>query len=618
MRFDIAVNREAAAAPPREERLARPVYADDVLGLRTVGWAVVGYCAYRFIHQAVQGAYFFEDAYMFLRYATNLLHGHGLAWNAGEPQVYGQTSLLHVFVVALVKASLPSSDASVLLLSSALAGAALLAGLVATCAHCTRSESLHRKYLLWAAVIGVLFCTRSVFYWHLRTGMDTMLSAFCVTLLILAALRAVAMPGAGRIATLVIVAYVAYLARPDNGLYAVLFPTLAILLLAAPDRRRKSLVGFVAGIVALLGLDAVVKWRTFGDVLPLAFYAKRAGYYAGYEGASYWNPITYLGDFFSAAAPFLVALAILSRKRDLRLLAAFFTPVVLLFAYYFGVLQIMGHMGRYYYPSLPFVLVASALVVDARLREPEARRVLRAKTVTVEHDLGERIHSRWPSPSFVLVAGAAFLAARLQRVELGAALRAPHVLARLGVLVVLLLLGQLTGSIAAWYDARFLRVDPPRTRPAYHTVSGLRLPEPALPVLEGMAEIVSTAPPATSVALTEFGLVGARAPEARLIDIVGLHDRQFAHRGFSATALFDRRPDLIWFPHMHYRTMIHDIVTDRRFWREYEYFPRAFLFGLAIRRASPRRDLLLRAIEPVWRRYYPGFSMKDFRAEPDR
>src|SRR5215468_8291399 len=43
----------------------------------------------------------FDDAYMYLRYAHNLLRGHGISWNPGTP-VYGATSLLHLIVVTAV------------------------------------------------------------------------------------------------------------------------------------------------------------------------------------------------------------------------------------------------------------------------------------------------------------------------------------------------------------------------------------------------------------------------------------------------------------------------------------------------------------------------------------
>ena len=47
---------------------------------------------------------YFDDAYMFIRYANNLLAGYGHAWNPGGEQTFGSTSLTHLGVVTLLKA----------------------------------------------------------------------------------------------------------------------------------------------------------------------------------------------------------------------------------------------------------------------------------------------------------------------------------------------------------------------------------------------------------------------------------------------------------------------------------------------------------------------------------
>src|SRR5262245_14662222 len=65
----------------------------------------------------------FDDAYMYLRYAHNLLRGHGISWNAGTP-VYGATSLLHLFVVSAVGRTEWASAAAALLSIVALAAMA--------------------------------------------------------------------------------------------------------------------------------------------------------------------------------------------------------------------------------------------------------------------------------------------------------------------------------------------------------------------------------------------------------------------------------------------------------------------------------------------------------------
>ena len=41
-----------------------------------------------------------DDTYIFLRYSSNLVSGHGLAFNPGEP-VYGFTSVLWVLLLAI-------------------------------------------------------------------------------------------------------------------------------------------------------------------------------------------------------------------------------------------------------------------------------------------------------------------------------------------------------------------------------------------------------------------------------------------------------------------------------------------------------------------------------------
>src|SRR5262245_5652361 len=49
----------------------------------------------------------FDDAYMFVRYARNLLSGGGFTWNAGTSSTYGPTSIPYVFIVAAFSHVLP-------------------------------------------------------------------------------------------------------------------------------------------------------------------------------------------------------------------------------------------------------------------------------------------------------------------------------------------------------------------------------------------------------------------------------------------------------------------------------------------------------------------------------
>jgi hypothetical protein len=386
--------------------------------------------------------------------------------------------------------------------------------------------------------------------------------------LIAAVLSYLREPRAGRVFVILVASYLAFLARPDNGLYATIFPLLAIHWLDGSAARLRSIRIFVVGIAVLLAVDAAAKQLLFGDVAPLGYYAKRVGYYDDYAGTTHLNPIENLLVFYRASLPFLVGSVLLVRRRDWRLIATFALPVLLTLVYYFSVVQVMGLYSRYYYPSLPYLLVGSALILD-----------------------------RW-------YGGAGLSRAACLRhgiVALGLVFAGPVVLQR----------------SAHAFERIFVETRQSFARQLYAIDADRELPAMGWgTAIDAMTEILTGAPSGTVVALSEHGRVGAAGRQLVLIDLVGLHDREFAHRGFSTTALFDREPDLIWGPHPNYVGIVEEILCDRRFWEEYDYYPNAFSFGLAVRRASPRRVTLRGRIDAEWHRRYGEIEMSSHRAEP--
>ncbi len=131
-----------------------------------------------------------------------------------------------------------------------------------------------------------------------------------------------------------------------------------------------------------------------------------------------------------------------------------------------------------------------------------------------------------------------------------------------------------------------------------------------------VANFSQALPSGTIFAQSEYGYVGAKAPNIHIIDLVGLHDPYFAHNGFSASELINRQPDLIWFPHYHYTKIIASILNSKEFWEQYDYFPGAFDYGIAIRKASPKYQEIYNAINKSWRETYETRSMKDYLATP--
>ena len=75
-----------------------------VIPLLMVG--MVGFYAYRMLAAESTRV---DDAYMFLRYADNILAGNGFAWNPDGPRTYGCTSIAHAFLVAGARALFPDS-----------------------------------------------------------------------------------------------------------------------------------------------------------------------------------------------------------------------------------------------------------------------------------------------------------------------------------------------------------------------------------------------------------------------------------------------------------------------------------------------------------------------------
>lgn len=517
----------------------------------------------------------FDDSYMFVRYANNLIAGHGHAWDAGGEQVYGSTSLLHVGLVTLLKYGLPRlTDARLLLLASALPGALMLALLVATCGHFSTHRLLQRHYALWAGLLMPSLALNGIVLYHHRTGMDTMLATLCNAALIFFTLRAARQGTVRCVMPVVIAGYLAFLARPDNGIYAMLFPVLCFLLLGT-GLRGKQIVVFVASMIGLLAADATVKWLVFGTPLPLAFYAKQHGAYSGYANPEGPNPLLLLQTFLGVVLPFLCVILLLAARRTKPILVVFFVPVALTFGYYFTVNQIMGVAGRFYMPSLPFFVVAAALMLDEQLQAAESKGLFKPKDL----------------------------------------------LLRLTVLLLILAVGRQTlAHASAWYQKGLAeKVAAEKVAATVPKTYKTEAEEPLPPIdrwdaLNAMARLAKEAPPGTTIALSEHGLIGAAAPQVVLIDLVGLHDRQFAMHGFSAEELFRRKPDLIWMAHYHYTNIVGSIVDSEAFWKEYTFYPGALDYGLAIRKESPHFNALSKLIDRAWKEMYGDLDRTPYAA----
>ena len=144
------------------------------------GWVllliVTGVVALRLFKHGLRTAYF-DDAYVYMRYAKNFLAGRGIAWNPDGTQTFGVTSLLYVLVLALLKSFLPLQDKSLLIMTSVGMSFLGLMLLIINCRLCVRSALL-KNFVAMAALVTPLVMFSDNFTYHASSGMDTMFSFF--------------------------------------------------------------------------------------------------------------------------------------------------------------------------------------------------------------------------------------------------------------------------------------------------------------------------------------------------------------------------------------------------------------------------------------------------------
>jgi hypothetical protein len=289
--------------------------------------------------------------------------------------------------------------------------------------------------------------------------------------------------------------------------------------------------------------------------------------------------------FAATAVPFIVALLLFSRRQFVAVLAVWLAPVALGFAGLFVWNHVMGHMGRLFFPALPFLVMAAFAMLDGWL---------------------------WQADDIGGLGGFGGL-----RGLVGGG-RGQQLLLRGGLALLVLVAGHAAlGAAGAQYAKRASTL-------AMAPLGGYVVSAPPLPEVDSwraaqaMAEVAAACPIGTRLAMSEHGLPGARAPDAVIIDVLGLHDPAFALRPFSAAELWRRDPDLIWMPHPDHTQMVRDILDSDELWARYSFYPDAFWFGVAIRKKGGYAPVVRRAVEAQWAALYPGTTMAPHEARRAR
>jgi len=291
-----------------------------------------------------------DDAYISLRYAQNLVNGHGLVFNPGQP-VEGYSNLLWVLLGAVgLKLGIPALLWLRLLGTTATAGILLVTpGLVRRLApNAGETAGLAAQMLI--AMTGAIAC----WTW---AGLETPLFALLVILGWRAALDRSAL-------TTCIIAILLTITRPEGVALGAIFMGWSVLTGSTRKRRLAAVSVFVVGAAVFF------LWRhaVYGYWLPNTYYAK-----TGDAAGQFQTGLPYTLDFLLRYGLPLLAAGLAAgwhAGRDLPDRRALL-PTAGLLLFWTGYVTVIGGdmlgMFRFWVPVLP-VLVITAVAAMAAAR----------------------------------------------------------------------------------------------------------------------------------------------------------------------------------------------------------------------------------------------------------
>lgn len=532
----------------------------DVLG-RCVGGSMLLLLASRLL-LAVAYQNTMDDAYMYVRYAHNVLQHGCLCWNVPGAPTYGLTGPLYLSVTLPLLISFGAAPGLISGLSSVLSGCLLFA-LLGLLLWRQTAEATRLRGALRLVVLGLICLGHKLLAYHISSGMDTLFASAALTGLLLAHQRFDSNPTPGLRWFIGAFSALIFWARPDLLIYSFGIP-LGIAVLTRRPGQRREMLAIVAIAGCGVGLVLAANQAMFGVPLPLPFYAKAVASYTGEILAAYRHTakdelLVFVRHQGVLPLTWILSLLLLLRRGAWRAIGALYWAVfacscVFVTYYLFFVLSIMSAGGRFYFPTVPAwaLLATRGLTLLSQQPLPALARVeALLHSVGELKPRGERL--------LALVSGVALVS-------------------------VLLLVGSRTYDAARfkqlwWFEDRGRYLGDPSYRNNWY-----RLDE------------ISRLPQAAVLGTSEVGMPVALNPDRVIIDLVGLNDTAIVKAHFDPELLFTRyRMDAFYMPHEHYSDMLAAIRHNPMFRSDYVLYERERLgakMGLAIRKASPYYEQL--------------------------
>ncbi|MCK4506133.1 MAG: hypothetical protein KAW14_10985 [Candidatus Aegiribacteria sp.] len=502
-----------------------------------------------------------DDAYMFTRYADNILITGTPSFNPGCEATYGLTSPVFLGVVLPIRAILPQNTALTMLCSSALCGLIFIGLLIILVRNSIDGMNPQLNHIITLTVLLSFAFAANSFSTHFLSGMDTMSTlAFLTGYIFVCMWHQRSLTVSSTLLT-GCMGGLAFSFRPDLLIYTFTVP-LVILLFSSGRRARLT----AAGILSITSLTVVFQIlfysKYLNSPLPLSFYAKSTSLYGNYLGESYHllslkQLCKYIFSFPLLFSAIGIALFIDFRRWWHRI-SVIGKGLLLATAAFFGyhlffVIPIMGYSQRFYYPTLPalvFLAVRSVVFIVER--------------TSLNGILHKGLMNRADSKAILAV-------------------------------MVLLLVFSFGSPVA---------------REVYHLMKtengeyrGFDVTEEYRDRWTGYwfcLDEFSRLPDDMVIAATEIGHPLAMNPGKTILDLSGLNETMIAHNGFSPDSFFHRyQPDLIYMPHPDYREMIRQIYADPFFINHYEVFSSSDLsttMALALNRDSEYYESMLQIV----------------------
>jgi hypothetical protein len=518
-----------------------------------------------------------DDAYMSFRYAHSIAAHGVLSWNGTTP-TFGVTSIAQILAV-LPLAAVWNNPAAVMTTVSLIEMTPFLITVPFLVASVfPKSEPLARSVGV-AASFALIALGNPDFGSLAASGMDTMLDLAFVSFYLIVMLRTSRTLGSMprmRLIGVGVLGALAFLVRPDLMLFTVLLPlSLALWLPSKTERRKAWFILICTAIV--LAMILIAAWAYFGTPLPLSFFAKSGGHVYGPITVSIqkFQPILqllfYIDTYKFLVAALLVAALFGWRRIFVRgehaLVIGMVASVVAFILYYlFFVIQYMGYLGRFYYPTLPVLLVLMCVVLARALATFSGAEAQRARRAIA---LG----------SCVIMLVLLYTPFVWGMEQIGYAVQA-----RAEVKVAW---AQNITALYQWGDYERAR----------------------WPCLDVWAALPNDA----SVATTEIGMPSVIALDKPVVDLSGLQSNDIALGHLSRIqVVLEDKVDLVYLPaEQYYPDMRQELLSSPSFGQQYEIFYRSITEqqDVAVRKDSPYaatlEQCLSKAIPPGGAEYPP-------------